>query len=86
MIAAMTSQNLTCQELVELVTSYLEGSLPPEERLRFERHLAICDGCATYVEQMRITIQAVGRLTESAIEPETKDELLRIFRDWKRDA
>jgi len=76
--------DLPCQELVELVTDYLEGRLPPLQQLRFETHLAQCRGCRTYVEQMRQTIRALGRLTEESIEDEAKERLLKVFRDWKR--
>jgi len=74
---------LTCQELVELVTDYLEGVLPAQMRRRFEHHIADCDGCTTYLDQIRRTIQLTGILTESQIEPKARDELLKIFRDWK---
>jgi anti-sigma factor RsiW len=75
---------MSCRELVELVTDYLEDALPPEERARFEEHLAICPGCVTYVEQIRATVQTVGTLREESIPPSTRDELLAAFRDWKR--
>ena len=75
---------LKCQELVELVTAYLEGALPPAERERFEAHLTLCDGCRNYLDQMRDTIRMTGRLTEEAISPEAKAELLSAFRNWKR--
>jgi anti-sigma factor RsiW len=75
---------VTCQELVELVTDYLEGALASEQRARFEAHLSACPGCADYLEQMRLTIRASGRLTEESLEPRTRDALLSIFRDWKR--
>jgi anti-sigma factor RsiW len=78
------SDNLTCKELVELVTEYLEKSLPPREREQFERHLAVCPGCNTYLEQMRQTIRAMGQLAEDSLEPKTRDELLALFRNWKR--
>lgn len=78
------SEDLTCKQLVELVTEYLEESLPLRERERFERHLAVCPGCNTYLEQMRQTIRAMGELTEDSLEPETRDELLALFRNWKR--
>ncbi len=76
---------LSCQELVELVTDYLEGALPPADCARFEAHLIECDGCTRYLEQMRLTIAAVGRLTEESIEPSARADLLRLFRDWKAD-
>jgi len=77
-------EELTCRELVELVTDYLEGSLPTEERARFEGHLAGCEGCRSYLEQMRLTIRAMGRLTEESIPDGAREELLRAFRAWKR--
>ncbi|MDQ3412638.1 MAG: zf-HC2 domain-containing protein [Chloroflexota bacterium] len=76
---------LTCRELVELVTDYLEGTLPAADRQRFEAHLLNCDECPIYVDQMRLTIRAVGALTEEHIPPVARDELLRRFGDWKRN-
>ena len=67
----MTARAMTCQELVELVTDYLEDTLPDEERARFEAHLALCPGCVTYLEQMRQTIQLAGLLTEDSLSPDT---------------
>jgi anti-sigma factor RsiW len=58
---------LTCQELVELVTDYAEGDLPPEMQARFEEHLRACDGCTTYVEQMTRTLELTGSLTEESM-------------------
>jgi anti-sigma factor RsiW len=80
-----TANELTCQELVELVTDYLEGTLPAADRARFEAHLARCDGCDTYVEQMRQTIRLTRRLSEDSLAPEAREDLLRTFRDWKAD-
>ncbi len=76
---------LTCRELVELVTDYLEGTLPAADRQRFEAHLLNCDECPIYIDQMRLTIRAVGALTEEHIPPVARDELLRRFGDWKRN-
>jgi anti-sigma factor RsiW len=78
------TDDLPCQELVELVTDYLENRLPDGTRLRFEAHLAQCSGCRTYLEQMQQTIRALGRLSTESIEPEARDRLLEVFRDWKR--
>ncbi len=80
----MSSNELTCQEFVEIVTAYLEGTLPPPERLRFEQHLGICPGCHTYLKQMRQTIETLGTLTEESIPPRARHELLDAFRDWKK--
>lgn len=79
-------QPLTCKELVELVTAYFEQALPADDRARFEQHLSVCPGCATYVEQMRQTIALVGDLREEDVSPPAQQRLLQAFRDWKRDA
>ena len=80
----MTPIDLTCRELVELVAEYLEGTLPSAERRRFEAHLAGCRGCRAYVDQMRQTVAALGRLTEADVAPDAEDALRRAFRRWKR--
>jgi anti-sigma factor RsiW len=76
-------QQLTCQELVELVTDYLEGALPRDARERFEAHLAACDGCDAYLDQMRTTIMLVGRLRPEELDPRAEAVLLDAFRDWR---
>jgi anti-sigma factor RsiW len=78
----MTTEALSCQELVELVTEYLEEAMAADERRRFEEHLDQCGGCKRYVEQMRETIRLVGRLTPEAIGPEAEAALLTAFRGW----
>ena len=75
---------MSCKELVELVTDYLEGAMPPEKRLRFEQHLGLCHGCVNYVDQMRKTVVTVGSLQEQDLPPEARAALLDVFRDWKR--
>jgi anti-sigma factor RsiW len=74
---------LTCRELVELVTDYLEGAVDPGDRVRFETHIAGCANCTAYVEQMRITLALMGDLDPGAMEPDTERELLDAFKDWK---
>jgi anti-sigma factor RsiW len=76
-------EDLSCQELVELVTDYLEGALAPDERARFDAHLAECPGCDRYLAQMRTTIQLAGASSELESRPEVSG-LLEAFRDWKR--
>jgi len=76
------TRELPCQELVELVTAYLDGGLSRRDRRRFEAHISGCDNCTTYVEQMRETIAATGRLTEADLDPHVRDELLAAFRGW----
>jgi anti-sigma factor RsiW len=76
--------DLTCQELVELVTDYLDDALSLDERTRFELHLGYCDWCRTYVRQMRQVLASAGRLTEESLSPEGRAALLGAFRDWKK--
>ena len=78
----LSTPELSCRELVRLITDYLEGELPVRDRRRFERHLRGCDGCTTYVEQMHQTIRLTGTLSEEDISPEAREELLATFRDW----
>jgi anti-sigma factor RsiW len=74
---------LTCMELVELVTAYLDGTLPPADRGRFEEHLTVCEGCTVYLDQIRQTIRLVGSLSEDTIPAGGRDALLTAFRGWK---
>ena len=73
---------MNCDEFVELVTAYLEGTLAPETEQRFVGHLAECDGCDRYLEQIRVTVAALGRLPEQGLDPDARDRLLAAFRDW----
>jgi predicted anti-sigma-YlaC factor YlaD len=75
-------EQLSCQELVELVTDYLEGALGEEERVRFDVHLGICEGCRTYLAQMEETVRATGRLRPEDLSPEAEQALLGAFRRW----
>jgi anti-sigma factor RsiW len=79
------TEDLTCREVVELMTAYLEGDLPATEAARVEAHVADCDGCETVVAEMRDTIRLTGMLTEDAITPAQRDTLLAAFRDWAAD-
>ncbi len=81
----ITQVDFTCQEFVTLVTDYLEGVLPAPEQARLEDHLADCPGCRAYLEQMRQTIHTLGALPPESISPDAKDELLMVFRRWKRE-
>jgi anti-sigma factor RsiW len=77
------AEQLSCQELVELVTDYFEGALSPETRALFEQHIGRCTGCHEYVEQMRTTIELTGSLTTDDVSPDAAARLLDAFRDWK---
>jgi len=75
---------MDCNELVELVTDYLEGKLPPADVERFEAHLEECDACVTYLEQIRQSMAVVGTLSEETLPQGAAEALLAEFRDWKR--
>jgi anti-sigma factor RsiW len=74
---------LNCKELVELITAYLEGTLPAAERARFDAHLPNCSGCRNYLHQMQLTIRTLGSLSEATIAPVARERLLATFRTWK---
>ena len=75
---------MPCNELVELITEYLEGTLPAPDRVRFELHLSFCPACRDYLGQMRGMVKTLGQPTEESIPEDTKQELLQAFRAWKR--
>jgi anti-sigma factor RsiW len=79
----MISNALKCQELVELITDYLEGALSSTERSRFEAHLAVCTDCRAYLGQMRQTLHLLGTLPQEAISSEAQQALLAAFQGWK---
>lgn len=74
---------LVCQEVVELVTDYLEGAMPPRERARFESHIADCPNCRRYLAQMRTTLDVLGRIEAEAVAPEAMDEMIELYRRWQ---
>jgi anti-sigma factor RsiW len=82
---SLFTKEMPCQELVELVTAYFDGSLSRRDRRRFRAHISGCDHCTAYVEQMRLVIEATGQLTEQDVEPEAREELLAAFRGWRDD-
>ncbi|MBK8026804.1 MAG: zf-HC2 domain-containing protein [Chloroflexi bacterium] len=75
---------MTCEEMVELVTNYLEGTLPAADHLRFESHIAECQGCHHYLDQMRKTIDLTGRIADDTLVSVVRDTFLRLFRDWRK--
>jgi anti-sigma factor RsiW len=78
-----STEPLTCQELVELVTDYLEDALPAAERARFDSHLDECDRCLTYLHQLRTTLDLLGRLLPEDLGAGVERALLHAFRAWK---
>ncbi len=79
------TRELTCREIVELVTEYLEGTMTPELSAAFEAHLAHCDGCTHYLEQIEATIRLAGTIEPEELSPEFREELLEAFRDFRPD-
>jgi anti-sigma factor RsiW len=77
-------EHISCQQVVELVTAYFDGALSVEEAALFEQHLNFCDGCDRYLDQMRVTIAAVGRVEEADVPPAARERLLAAFRDRRR--
>ena len=82
-MAGGENDGISCQELVELVTDYLEAVLPEADRGRFEAHLAECPHCEEYVAQMRRTIDVLGELTADMISRDRQQQLLEAFRGWR---
>ena len=74
---------MKCIEFVELVTAYLEGQLPADQRADFDEHLRLCPGCDRYLEQFRTTISLLGQLPEESIRPAARRHLLGAFADWQ---
>ena len=79
----LPAPRLTCREIVELLSDYLEDSLPPRERARVEAHLATCPDCLAYLEQLQTTIGALGRLRRQDLPQPLRARLLRAFRGWR---
>jgi anti-sigma factor RsiW len=77
---------MTCRQVVELMTDYLDGALSAGDRARFEEHMAGCDGCTAYLAQLRMTREVVGRLAQVSIPKTVEDELVKAFRNWKGES
>jgi anti-sigma factor RsiW len=74
---------MDCNELVELVTAYLDGALDADTKARFESHLGDCDGCENYLQQFRETVQTVGRIRDDELDPALRSRLLDAFKDFR---
>jgi anti-sigma factor RsiW len=79
----MSTGPMDCNELVELVTAYLEGALDPDTRARFDSHLVDCDGCENYLQQFRETVRTVGKITDDELDPAFRNRLLDAFKDFR---
>ena len=79
----MSTRPMDCNELVELVTGYLDGALDDETRTRFDLHLRACDGCENYLQQFRETVSTLGNVRDDQLDPAFRDRLLAAFRHWR---
>ena len=82
---SLRGKDMVCQQAVELVTGYLEGSLSRRERRRFEAHLRACPNCTAYLEQMKMTIALTGSVEPEDLSPEARAELSDLFRRWRTE-
>jgi anti-sigma factor RsiW len=80
----MSEPDISCREMVEIMTDYLEDAMSSADRARFEQHLAACEGCTTVLDQLRTTIRITGGLSEADIPEGQRDQLLAAFRGWRR--
>jgi anti-sigma factor RsiW len=81
----VNTADISCRELVELLTSYLDGSLEPQERRRLDAHLKDCEGCTNALAQLRTTIEVTGRLTEEAAAAPERESIRAVFRRWRSE-
>lgn len=79
----MSDDPMNCNELVELVTAYLDDALDPQTRMRFDEHLRLCDGCENYLEQFRVTVRTVGRISAEHLDPRFRNRLLDAFQNFR---
>ena len=79
----MSAEEVSCQEVVEILNDYLEGVMQPGDRLRLEEHLMICEGCRNYLAQLETTVGLTGGLTEETVPAEVMARLLEVFRVWR---
>jgi anti-sigma factor RsiW len=81
-----TPSALSCNEIVEMVTDYIEGDLDPPTVAALEEHLRVCPGCDRYVDQIRETVSTLGSITSDSLSPQAQSDLLDAFRTFKRPA
>ena len=74
---------MTCRQVVELMTDYLEGSLSAADRARFEEHIAGCDGCRAYLAQLATTRRVLRTLADEPIPPDLEADLVKTFQNWR---
>jgi anti-sigma factor RsiW len=85
-LSLLVRREYVCQQVVELVTGYLEDSLSRSARIRFERHLADCPHCTEYLAQIRETIRIIGQVTPEDLTPQMREDLVAVYRRWREEA
>jgi anti-sigma factor RsiW len=84
-MSLFTPQSIPCQEIVEIITDYLEGNLSRRDRRRFDHHIAGCEHCTAYLEQMRETLRLTGRLVPEDLTPAMQSEFEALYRRWQEN-
>ncbi|HTR70571.1 MAG TPA: zf-HC2 domain-containing protein [Mycobacteriales bacterium] len=79
----LLARDLACQQAVELITDYLEGTLARKHRRRLERHLRACENCSTYLEQIRASIALSGQVDPDRLDPATREGLMDLYRKYR---
>jgi len=82
---SLRRRDIVCQQAVEMVTDYLEGSLSRRDRRRFESHLRGCPNCSAYLEQIRMTIELTGAMDLEELIPDAKRDLIDLYRRWRSE-
>lgn len=80
---SLRHRDLVCQQAIELMTEYLEGTLPRRQRRRLEAHLRACPNCSNYLEQIRTTIRISGQIEAEDLSPEAVEDLTQLYRRWR---
>lgn len=75
---------LSCKDITDLLTDYLEGQMSFADRMQIKMHLAMCGHCRNYVDQLKLTVDSCGRIPEPEVDEHLEQELLSVFRDWRR--
>jgi anti-sigma factor RsiW len=78
-------RDIVCQEVVEVITDYLEGTMPRARRRRLQAHFAGCEHCSEYLAQMRATIRLTGQLRTDDLTPQMRSELIAVYRRWRAE-
>jgi anti-sigma factor RsiW len=82
---SVLSRDLVCRQAVQLMSDYLDGALSRRDRRRLERHLASCDACQAYLDQLRTTVAVTGAPDDTPVAPEVLDALVQVFEQFHRD-